>query len=319
MLEILWKPAIRVPILLTRLTRSLSAHGVLGTFIMSGPLLKRLLKESPDSIRFAWIKFRRGSSQIIVQTQVGPMYVDLRDHGIGKKLALTGIHEAASSAQLKKELDPGMNVLEVGANIGYYVKLVANEIGPDGRILAFEPSRVNMDVLRKNIALSSLEEIVCVENMAVGETSGSAKLFLMDKANASSLIQRTSSALKQVDTQIVPVVSIDDYLSSHEFNFDWFRMDVEGYEFEIVRGMKESILKSNPKGCFIEVHSSLFPELGHTTAEFLDLMNSVGFVLNIARFRGRTDVEVRGDKEWMNHTQFEEGYWEAFFVNSELR
>ena len=305
--------------LFARLINSLRTHGPLGTFRMSGALVKRVLKESPDSIRYTWIKFRSGSGGAIVQTHVGPMYVDLNDQGIGKKLALRGIHEQASSTQLMKELDPGMKVLEVGANIGYYVKLVANEIGSEGRILAFEPSRVNMDVLRKNIELSSLENIVRVENVAVGEISGTAELFMMDKANASSLIKRTDSALTHVDSEMVPVVSIDDYLSSYEFDFDWFRMDVEGYEFEIVRGMKDSIKRSNPKGCFIEVHSSLFPELGHSTMEFLELMNSVGFELNIARYRGRIDIAVNGDEEWKNHAQFEEGYWEAFFVSSEFR
>ena len=303
---------------IARLTNSLKAHGLSGTIGLSGALLKRVVKETPDMLRFLWIKFRKGSGEAIVQTQVGPMYVDLKDQGIGKKLALTGIHEKASSEQLMQELDLGMKVLEVGANIGYYVKLVANKIGPEGRILAFEPSRVNMKVLRKNIELSSLEDIVKVENVAVGETSGTAELFMMDKANASSLIKRTDSALTQVDSEMVPVVSIDDYLSSYDFDFDWFRMDVEGYEFEIVNGMKESIKKSNPKGCFIEVHSSLFPELGHTTMEFLELMKSVGFRLKIARYRGRTDVVVNGDDEWKNHPWFEEGYWEAFFTNSEL-
>ena len=285
---------------------------------MSGALMKRVAKESPDSIRYSWIRFRNGGSEAIVQTQVGPMYVDLNDQGIGKKLALTGIHEPASSAQLMEELDAGMNVLEIGANIGYYVKLVANEIGQSGRILAFEPSEVNMAMLNKNVQLSSLGEIVHVEHAAVGEKSGTAELFMMDKANASSLIRRTDSALTQVDSQIVPVVSIDEYLSTYEFDYDWFRMDVEGYEFEIIRGMKNSLKKSDPKGCFIEVHSSLFSELGHTTAEFSQLMNSVGYKLNIARWRGRTDIEVRGDEEWKKHPRFEEGYWEAFFVNSKL-
>jgi len=286
---------------------------------MSGALAKRILKEFPDSLRFAWIKLRNGSGEAVVQTYVGPMYVDLNDRGIGKKLALTGIHEKASSAQLKKELDPGMNVLEVGANIGYYVKLVANEIGSCGRILAFEPSRINMNMLRKNIELSSLEDIVHLENAAVGETSGSAELFIMDKANTSSLIKRNDGALTQVNSEIVPIVSIDEYLNASEFIFDWFRMDVEGYEFEIIRGMRESIKRSNPKGCFIEVHSSLFPELGHTTLEFLELMNTIGFSLNIARFRGRADTAVNGDEEWKTHGCFEEGYWEAFFVNSGLK
>ena len=305
--------------ILARLLNSIRSHGLFGTVRMSGALVKRVLKESPDTIRFALIKLRRGTSGVIVETQVGLMYVDLHDQGIGKKLALTGTHEAASSAQLKKLISPGMNVLEVGANIGYYVKLVANEIGSEGRILAFEPSRVNVAMLRKNIELSSLENIVKVEHSAVGETSGEAELFMMDKANASSLVKRTDNSLTQVDSEVVPVVSIDDYLSTYEFDFDWFRMDVEGYEFEIINGMKTSIAKSNPRGCFIEVHSSLFPALGHSTAEFAELMNSVGFSLNIARWRGRSDIEVRGDEEWKNHSHFEEGYWEAFFINSEAK
>ncbi|MGY8797066.1 MAG: FkbM family methyltransferase, partial [Woeseiales bacterium] len=141
-----------------------------------------MLKETPDSIRYALINRRRGTADVIVETQVGPMYVDLNDEGIGKKLTLTGTHEPASSEQLRKLLAPGMNVLEVGANIGYYVKLVANEIGVEGRILAFEPSRVNIAMLRKNVELSGLEKIVRIEHSAVGETSGEAELFMMDKA-----------------------------------------------------------------------------------------------------------------------------------------
>ena len=301
-----------------RLMNSIQARGVFATARLSASLLKRLILESPDSIKFAWIKFRSATTSVIVDTQVGQMYIDLHDQGIGRKLALSGIHEEVSSNQLKKELEPGMNVLEIGANIGYYVILAAKEIGSEGRILAFEPSSVNIAMLQKNIELSSLENIVHVEHSAVGETSGEAELFMMEKANTSSLIRRSDSGLTQIDSEMVRVVSIDDYLGEHEFDFDWFRMDVEGYEFEIVRGMKESIAKSNPKGCFIEVHSSLFPALGHTTSEFLELINSVGFNLNVARWRGRTDISVTSDQEWKNHALFEEGYWEAFFQNAKL-
>lgn len=302
---------------LSRLTRAIATHGLLGTLKISLPLMRRTLVGTPDAVRFWWIRLRSTSSVAIVETQVGQMYVDLNDQGIGKKLALSGVHEEASSKQLQKELTSGMNVLEVGANIGYYVKLVANEIGPTGRILAFEPSRINVEMLKKNVELSSLEDIVHIEHSAVGEESGEAELFMMDKANTSSLVQRKDGALTQIASEIVPVVSIDDYLKDRDFEFDWFRMDVEGYEFEIVGGMKQSIANSDPKGCFIEVHSSLFPELGHTTLEFMELMNSVGFELNIGRWRGRNDIEVRNDDEWKVHPRFETGYWEVFFKRSE--
>jgi len=301
-----------------KLKNSVQTRGVSTTAKLVVALTRKIVRESPDSVRFAWIKFRRGTTDVIVDTQVGRMYVDLQDQGIGKKLALTGMHEEASSEQLMKELSSGMYILEVGANIGYYVNLAANEIGSEGRILAFEPSSLNIAILRKNVELSSLQDIVHVEHSAVGEESGEAELFMMEKANTSSLIKRTDNGLTQIDSEIVPVVSIDDYLQDHEFDFDWFRMDVEGYEFEIVMGMKKSIIVSNPRGCFIEVHSSLFQALGHTTAEFLELMNSVGFELNIARWRGRSDISVTSDTEWKNHKLFETGYWEAFFQSTRL-
>ena len=69
------------------------------------------------------------------------------------RLALmTGSHERASRALFAEIVTPGMTVVDVGAHIGYYTTQFARLVGPEGRVIAFEPHPGNFELLAHNLA-----------------------------------------------------------------------------------------------------------------------------------------------------------------------
>jgi len=111
----------------------------------------------------------------------------------------------------------------------------------------------------------------------------------------------------------VRVVAMDDFFDENT-TIDYFRMDVEGYEDEIIKGMGRLLTRQNrPAGCFIEVHSELLHKLGSSALDFASRMKAMGYGIKRASYRGRTDIQVAGNRAFERHPLREKGYWEAFF------
>jgi hypothetical protein len=115
----------------------------------------------------------------------------------------------------------------------------------------------------------------------------------------------------------VEVVPVDELLEQENIKIDYFRMDVEGFETEVVKGMVNTLTGINrPFGGFIEVHSQLLNENGSSARSFLERMNELGYTVKVARFRGRDDIVAFSNLDLYAHPLLENGYWEAFFVSS---
>src|SRR5437879_13308135 len=73
------------------------------------------------------------------------------DHGISRELAAYRTHEPLASKLLQKFLKPGMNLVDIGSNLGYYALLEARTVGGAGRVIAIEPVAGNFAQLSKNV------------------------------------------------------------------------------------------------------------------------------------------------------------------------
>ena len=106
---------------------------------------------------------------------------------------------------------------------------------------------------------------------------------------------------------------MDDFIEKHPQKIDYMRMDVEGFEYEIFQGM-QNFLKSEyaPEGFFIEIHSALLNENGHSCHEFVENLHAHGYEISIAKWRGKPELTVHSVKELLQHERCEIGYWEAF-------
>lgn len=255
------------------------------------------------------------NGEIQKEVQGSQMVLNLNDEGISRELALYGVHESNSTREVKRLVKPGMKILEVGANIGYYAILETKLAGKDGFLYAFEPSPFNVDLLERNLALNGIKNCE-VHGKAAGAENMNTKFFVAKKSNLSSFIQRDGMDMADMAHEgkiiDVDVVRLDDFFSDKDIDF--IRMDVEGYEREILKGAEKLLTRENPpKNFFIEVHSELLHKKNSSAKEIIDYLRQYGYEVIKSFYRGRSDIVTASTEELLGHPLLEKGYWETFF------
>ena len=134
---------------------------------------------------------------------------------------------------------------DVGANIGSYTLLASGVCG--GKSVSFEPGLKTFNSLQKNIKLNGLENKVELLNMAVGSCPGVVKFT----TSLDTLNHVLTSAENDDQFAEVPVVTLDDTLKDKIPIL--VKIDVEGFEAEVVKGMKRILSSSQCRALFVEI------------------------------------------------------------------
>ncbi len=176
--------------------------------------------------------------------------IDPKEQSIHKQLICDGVREKKSTEIMQKFIQPDDVILELGANIGYYVLIESKILSEKGHIYAVEPGPENVKLLKKNIELNNVKNID-VFHMAMSNEKGTAKLYIGPACNLHSLIGTTGVA----DEQYVEVETdtVDNFLKEKR-PVTFLRMDIEGYETEIIDGMRETLKSPQLKRFFVEIH-----------------------------------------------------------------
>jgi len=177
------------------------------------------------------------------------MFLDLQTPGLSNALFVYGKREILDTYLVKEELTDDMAVLDIGANIGYYVLLEASQLDK-GRVYAFEPDPRNIKLLEKNIKLNNFEDKVKIYPYAVSNKNETKTFYLGERTNVSSFIKREDV----VDKIDVRCIKLDDFFSID--TIDLIRMDIEGYECQVLEGMRNFLTNTKkPIKLLIEIHS----------------------------------------------------------------
>ncbi len=181
-------------------------------------------------------------------------------------------------------LKEGSVVLDIGANIGYYVLIESQLIGEGGKIYAVEPVHSNFELLNENLQLNNLHN-VSTFNFAFGEKTTKSKIYISDKSNLCSM-NRQGAGGRIVGAEKVEVFTVDDFLKD-KVAPNFIRMDVEGYEYEIIKGMPKT-LSGNIK-MLIELHP--WPPFLDSAkmSEILDILEQNQFTVKFAVFEDKVE------------------------------
>lgn len=168
------------------------------------------------------------------------MYMDPTD---ALELRSNKIFEKFEVELVKKEIGKGDIVLDIGANIGYYTLIFSEIVGKDGCVFAFEPDPKNFAILKKNIEINKIKNVILIQK-AVSNTSKLQSLYLCDYNHAQHRIYPSPRCTEKIN---VECTIIDEYLTGIEFfnKINFVKMDVEGSEYDVIDGMKKT-LQSNP-------------------------------------------------------------------------
>lgn len=158
-------------------------------------------------------------------------------------------------------LRPGDVIFDCGAHHGCTAVLFAMAAGPDGRVVAFEPHPRNVEIIRRNLALNRIDS-VRIEACAAAAAPGSVQL--RDRSNGAIAFAWWTRGFE------VRTIALDDYVEDAGMAPTFLKIDVEGYEVEVLRGASR-VLATAPK-LAIELHPRALPRYGSSVRELLDLL-----------------------------------------------
>jgi FkbM family methyltransferase len=210
------------------------------------------------------------------------LYLDTSDRGLSRTLFLFGKREIDHYKMLQDILKPGMHILDIGANIGYYAIMESLVIGPSGKILAIEPMLPNIEMLRRNIDLNNVSNIE-VMHSAVSAQTGTGQMFMSTHSNLHTFHNEGSAADYLESTPVdVPTITLRDAVERAGEQADLIRMDVEGHEVEIL-GQLVDLVRDNvvsPRVIF-ETHLSRYTQ-HNDFAPVLNSLFSLGYTVQTA-------------------------------------
>ncbi len=217
----------------------------------------------------------------IVEVNNSKMLLFPKKGAVHKDLFLHKKREFICTDRLIRDsvIQKGEVVLDIGANIGYYVLIESQLVGAKGKVYAVEPVKVNIELLKKNLHLNNLKNVDTFQT-AFGECNEESVIYVSNCANLSSM-KRDSVGGKIIGIQTTSKETVDKFLKDKPLP-SFIRMDVEGYEYEILSGMVQT-LKGNLK-ILIEVHPYFLLE---KLDDFFQILRQNGFWVRFAVFEGK--------------------------------
>ena len=185
---------------------------------------------------------RRQSMEFSIASVQGfQIYVSRSDSDVGSHVAMDN-YEPDVTAVFGRVLRPGMGVIDIGANIGYFSMLSARLVGPEGHVLAVEPNPRNARMLEASRRLNDYS-YVSVAQVAAGRTTGLLTLHV-GQSNGT-----TSEPSDDIDTllgaETVASLRIDDIVSAAR-SVGLIKLDVEGAEYNAILGCEGVITRDRP-------------------------------------------------------------------------
>ncbi len=202
--------------------------------------------------------------------------------GIDFAIYLLGAFERSTSKALRRLIRPGDTVFDIGANVGAHTLPLAQAVGSEGRVFAFEPTDFAFRKLTRNLSL----------NPDLASRVTAAQLFLVDKPgrqqqaelyagwplqNAGNLhpkhlgrLESTSNARMDILDRFAVRQGID--------RLDVIKIDVDGHEGPVLNGGRE-LLKQFKPTLVMELSPYVHAEEGNTAEQLFDILRECGYTL----------------------------------------
>lgn len=190
-------------------------------------------------------------------------------------------------------LHPGLlrggDALDVGANIGYTVSLLARATDPGHKVYAFEPEAFNFGILQRVAAEPRFQGKIIALQCAVGAENGTIDLWVNERHHADHRIitDQFCSRDSGMTGISVPLVSIDCFLERNPGPVSFVKIDVQGYELPVCQGMKATLEKNPDITVVLEYAPSAMRELGFDPSQLIRFLVERGFQVYLVRPKGK--------------------------------
>lgn len=199
--------------------------------------------EAEDAIRARVQTVYLGDHRLLTRVLGGPkLFLSTLDVGFAGHVMLDGFWEIWLTQFFARIVQPGMTVIDVGANAGYYTILFGDAVGYKGRVVAVEPVPATIALLKQSVALNGHSSYTRIAAVALGkEPAGEAFMILPEgePKNAAVVQDDMPGAIR------VPCTNLDT-LARDLDRVDLVKIDAEGAEEDIVAGMSGLLARHRP-------------------------------------------------------------------------
>lgn len=235
---------------------------------------KKPWRDKYRSFGFRWIRTLPGIP-LPLRLPFGAWW--LAENDFAGAALLEGRFEDPERAFVARFLKPGMTVLDIGAHKGLYSLISALKIGSSGHVHAFEPSPRERKRLNQHIRLNRCRN-VSVYDFALGESEGSADLFVVQGTETGCNSLRPPDVVQPVRSIRVPVKVLDDVLRERQISaVDFIKLDVEGAELSVLKGAKRLLGGHHRPVILCEVQDQRTAPWGYAAIEIIKYVRSFGY------------------------------------------
>lgn len=216
-----------------------------------------------------------GNNRMLVTLQTGGKIHALADDlSVTTGLMLDGFFEAGLTNYILNHIKPGMNVVDVGANIGYFSVVLGYRVGNEGRVTAYEPNPKVHLLAQDNLTLNEHKHNAVLKKKGVYSKNTTLTFNVSDRFQGNSSIKEHSDRYKddfksdEYHKETIEVIALDN----EELGFiDFLKIDTEGGEYHVFLGMEDILQGKKVDTVVFELNKSMLQE---DTNKFYELLKS---------------------------------------------
>lgn len=234
--------------------------------------------------------------------------VDLREWADRSLFFLKRWYDLEAALVVKDFVGPGDHVVDVGANYGHFTMAAAAAVGPQGRVTSFEPNPGSFARLQTHIGLNRLSHVRPFQ-MGLSDAEGTLTLSVPRiNSGEASFGPSDYDDIYQVSCR---VGTLDDVIAGKAVDF--IKIDVEGFECNVIKGARETISNSRPL-VLTEVVDRHLERANSSRTDLLTLMKSLDYTpVSITLLRRGMRQEIRltamNDAAFSSHRSGQDVLW----------
>ncbi|GAB4482896.1 MAG: FkbM family methyltransferase [Anaerolineae bacterium] len=219
----------------------------------------------------------------------------------------TGVFEPHTLAAIRAHTPRGSYAVDIGANVGLITLALSAAVGPEGRVLALEPSPTVHARLLQNLALNPFAANVIARPVAASRAAGHVTFYApAEPISGKGSLVRHDAGWEAIEVEAQPLDALVAELGWPRV--DVIKCDVEGYDMAALLGAR-GVLEAHRPVLLVEYEPELWAHAGHILMDLLDLLGPLDYTLyHMPPFRWRglrrsTPVALSGPAEEIGGTR----------------
>jgi FkbM family methyltransferase len=195
------------------------------------------------------------------------------------KMMYLGLYEFELIAAVKKLLNEGDTFIDVGANIGYLTSAALSRVSKKGEVHSFEPVPEYFNRLEEVKHLNPNYNLI-LNQYALGESESKSMIDVSDVSNIgwNTIVPGMMEASTRKQSIEISVKRLDDYIEQKKLkNISLIKIDTEGYEFPVLKGLKKYFDQGNRPTIICEIAPAAYPLLDVSLEDLNNYMKQYGY------------------------------------------